>query len=195
MTATNTKQPNSADGERGLPTTTYAILGLLTFGETSGYDLAKLVDRSVGFFWSPAKSQIYAELRRLVSLGFATEREVEQRDRPDKRLYRITDRGTRALRSWLERADEEPESVKSQFLVKVFFGHLMDRGTFVRRMREYRTQAEAHLGTLRDVERQIRDDPEAAFPYLVLRAGLQHARATIRWIDEVLRQVAREGAA
>lgn len=194
MAKTRTKETNDREPDAALPTTTFAILGLLTFGETSGYDLTKLVDRSVGFFWSPAKSQIYAELRRLVALGYATEREVEQRDRPDKRLYSITEQGVDALRAWLERADEEPESFKSPFLVKVFFAHLMDGRTFVRRMREYRAQAEAHLETLRQLDRQIRGDPEAAFPYFVLRAGLQHARATIRWIDEVLRQVTREGA-
>ncbi|HYZ11318.1 MAG TPA: PadR family transcriptional regulator [Actinomycetota bacterium] len=194
QTSTNETIEEGPGTGRGLPTTTFAILGLLTFGEMSGYDLTKLAGRSVGFFWSPAKSQIYGELRRLVDLGFATEREIEQRDRPDKRVYRITERGVEELQSWLERPDEEPESFKSPFLVKVFFGHLMDRGMFVRRMREYRAQAEAHLGTLRELDRQIRDDPEAAFPYFVLRAGLQHARATIRWIDEVLREVAREGA-
>jgi DNA-binding PadR family transcriptional regulator len=192
MSKTSTKQTGAAEAVEGLPTTTFAILGLLTFGEMSGYDLSKLVNRSVGFFWSPAKSQIYAELRRLVALGFATEREVAQRDRPDKRLYRITERGTDALRDWLERSEDEPESYKSPFLVKVFFGHLMDRETFVRRMRGYRAQVEEQLATLRSVDRRIAGDPKAAFQYFVLRAGLQHVRATIRWIDEVLRQVARE---
>lgn len=194
MKQTSTNETMAPGEAERLPTTTFAILGLLTFGEMSGYDLGKLVNRSVGFFWSPAKSQIYAELRRLVALGYATEREVEQRDRPDKRLYRITEPGVQALRDWLERSEDEPESYKSPFLVKVFFGHLMDRRTFVRRMREYRGQAEEQLATLREVDRQIAGDPEAAFQYFVLRAGLQHARATIRWIDEVLRQLSKEGA-
>jgi DNA-binding PadR family transcriptional regulator len=195
MIRTNTDETIS--GRSGdvapLPTTTFAILGLLTFGEMSGYDLTKLVNRSVGFFWSPAKSQIYSELRRLVELGFATEREVQQRGRPDKRLYRITDRGAEGLRSWLGHSEEEPESYRSSFLVKVFFGHLMDRGAFERRMREYRVQAEEHLASLRAIDHEIAGDPEARFPYFVLRAGLQHARATIRWIDEVLRELAKEG--
>ncbi|MGH9169144.1 MAG: PadR family transcriptional regulator, partial [Acidimicrobiia bacterium] len=70
-----------------LPTTSFAVLGLLTFGEHSGYELHQLVEQSIGFFLTPAKSQIYAELRRLVSLGYAVEREVEQDRRPDKRVY------------------------------------------------------------------------------------------------------------
>jgi DNA-binding PadR family transcriptional regulator len=79
---------------RKLPATSYAILGLLTFGqELSGYDLGKVVEQSIGFFWTPAKSQVYGELRRLVAVGYATGREVEQSGRPDKRLYAITPDG------------------------------------------------------------------------------------------------------
>jgi len=43
-----------------LPTTSYVILGLLTFREMSGYDLKQLINKSIThFYWSPAKSQIY----------------------------------------------------------------------------------------------------------------------------------------
>ena len=48
-----------------LSDTEYAVLGLLTFGERSGYELDKLAGRSIGYFWRPAKSKIYAILPRL----------------------------------------------------------------------------------------------------------------------------------
>src|SRR5919106_3112715 len=93
--ATRTNQVVDA---KAFPTTSYAVLGLLTFGEMSGYDITKVAEQSIGFFFTPAKSQIYSELRRLVSLGYSTEREVEQDRLPDKRLYRITERGRRGPR-------------------------------------------------------------------------------------------------
>src|SRR5207244_12352068 len=84
---------------KGLPAPTYAILGLLTWGEMSGYDLGKLIEGSIAhFFFKPAKSQIYAELRRLVGEGFATEREVAQDSRPDKRLYAVAPQARRRRR-------------------------------------------------------------------------------------------------
>ena len=54
--------------------TAYALLGLLSFDrELSGYDLKKWADSSLRFFyWSPATSQIYVELKRLEKLGFVT---------------------------------------------------------------------------------------------------------------------------
>jgi hypothetical protein len=39
-----------------LSITEYAVLGLLTFGERSGYELDALAKQTIGFFWRPAKS-------------------------------------------------------------------------------------------------------------------------------------------
>ena len=49
---------------------------MLAFGEeVSGYDIKKWADWSVGYFyWSPSFSQIYSELKRLESHGYATSR-------------------------------------------------------------------------------------------------------------------------
>ena len=60
--------------------TEVAVLGLLAEGERSGYDLLREAERSVGFFWTPAKTQLYAVLRKLVENGFATSRLVRQYD-------------------------------------------------------------------------------------------------------------------
>ena len=63
-----------SEGGSELPATAWTVLGLLSFGtDLSGYDLKKWADNSLRFFyWSPAASQIYAELRRLERLGYAT---------------------------------------------------------------------------------------------------------------------------
>ena len=67
-----------------LPTTSYILLGMLSAQERSGYDLKLLLDKQVHHvYWSPAKSQIYGELRRLEQAGLATMTEVEQTNRPD----------------------------------------------------------------------------------------------------------------
>jgi DNA-binding PadR family transcriptional regulator len=178
-------------GAKELPTTSYAVLGLLTFDEMSGYDLTKVVEQSIGFFLTPAKSQIYSELRRLMSLGYATEREVEQDRRPDKRLYRITDRGRRALREWLETGEVESAEIKSPFLVKVFFGAHMRREALLAQVKKMRQRDAEQLQVLKQIETLIKDQDEMFFPNLTLRCGLAHTRAVIRWEDEVIRELER----
>lgn len=172
-----------------LPDTAYGVLGLLTFGEMSGYDLMKLVHRSIGFFWSPAKSQIYSELRRLVSVGYATERRVRQEDRPDKRLFLITPMGERALRDWLEGSEVAPDTVKSPLLLKLFFAHLMDGEVLMTQLKAVRQEYQERLAEFRRIEGEIAGREEAFFPYLTLKAGLAYAQAGTRWLDEVMREL------
>ncbi len=170
--------------------TTYAILGLLTWGEMSGYDLGKLIDGTIAhFFFKPAKSQIYAELRRLVANGLATEREVVQDARPDKRLYAVTSRGRKALRRWLEAAEAGPEVIRSPLCLKVFLGGLMDRETLMTQVKEARRQALEALAKFRNHEREIAGRDEFFFPNLVLQRGIAHERASIRWATDVLKKL------
>src|SRR5437899_1096304 len=85
-----------------LPATAFAILALLTFGEGSGHDLLALARQRLRFFfWNPAKSHVYSELRRLADRGLVAGRDIAQEDRPDKTVFRITRAGEEVLRAWL----------------------------------------------------------------------------------------------
>ena len=177
-----------ADGKE-LPTTTYAVLGLVSFGETSGYDLKRFADHSIRyFFWSPASSQVYAELRRLAALGYVTEREVPQERRPNKRLYKITPEGEEALRRWLS-LGVEPDVLKSSFLLKLFFGQLTPQATLIAQLEERRSQLEQALGEFRAIEQRIAGDQSYFFPYLTLKSGIAHSVAALQWVEEALQDL------
>ncbi|MEU9038760.1 PadR family transcriptional regulator [Streptomyces sp. NPDC048352] len=114
---------------RTLPATSWAVLGLLSFGEElSGYDLKKWSDRSLGFFyWSPSFSQIYSELKRLEKAGYASSRMVTQDTGPrDKRVYRITDAGMTAVRQWAREAPVDPPVLKHGPMLRLWLGHLLE---------------------------------------------------------------------
>jgi PadR family transcriptional regulator, regulatory protein AphA len=169
-----------------LSTTEYAVLGLLSFGERSGYEMKKAAEVGVGYVWKAAKSQIYAVLPRLVAGGFATARHVVQERRPDKQVYSITARGTDAFRAWLEEPVSD-YSGRSPFLLKVFFGSLMSTEALVAHVERRRAAAVEELAEYREIEERIRDSEPSYYGYLTLRWGLAEARAWIRWADEVLR--------
>ena len=61
-----------------LPTTSYALLGLLTFGDDlTGYELKQRADSTLRFYWvSPAMSQVYTELSRLAEHGLVRARDA-----------------------------------------------------------------------------------------------------------------------
>jgi DNA-binding PadR family transcriptional regulator len=81
-------------------TTSHAILGLLAIRPWATYDLAKLMRRSLHFFWPRAESNLYAEPKRLVEAGLADVQEEWTGDRR-RTVYSITDEGRDALRAWL----------------------------------------------------------------------------------------------
>ena len=180
---------NSAT-DRGLPATSYAVLGLISFGEMSGYELKRFADRSVGyFFWSPASSQIYAELRRLTSLGYVREREVEQERRPDKRLYRITTDGEEALRRWLEDTEVVPDAHKSLLLLKLFFGRHTTPDVLIAQLEKRRRQTQENLAEFEEIERHIADKEDRFFPYMTLKSGIAHTHADLVWLDYAIEEL------
>ena len=75
---------------------TPVILGLLSLGPRSGYEIKATVDRSTRFFWAASYGQIYPELRRLERDGL-----VEGEDAPtgarNRRVYRLTKAGRKEL--------------------------------------------------------------------------------------------------
>jgi DNA-binding PadR family transcriptional regulator len=165
-----------------------AILGLVARRERSGYDLLKSIESSVGFFWTPAKSQLYALLPKLVERGLLRARRVEQDKRPDKTLYRITPAGRRALREGLQRAS--PAVDRNPFELRIFFGEHMRPGAVRAMIEARRDQQLAHLARLEQIEREI-DVDAALYPYLTLLAGKENAKAAIRWAEQALELLER----
>jgi DNA-binding PadR family transcriptional regulator len=163
-----------------LTATEAAVLGLLADGEQSGYDLRRCAERSVGYFWAPARSQIYAVLPRLVEAGLARRRHVRQDTRPDKRLYRITAAGRAALAEWLNRP-AELEPGHSLLLLKLFFGDHGDPGAMLEHVRGRRREAEQLRTELLEIDARTPKTEQDRYPALTRRYGLEYAEALIRW--------------
>jgi PadR family transcriptional regulator, regulatory protein AphA len=169
-----------------LTSTEAALLGLLALrGEQSGYDLRKAVDSSVGYFWRPAKTQIYAVLPRLVEAGYATRQAVEQSDRPDKHVYRVTHAGREAIEAWLEAPLEDREP----FLLRVYLGRLGSPDALARTVRAQREDAEALRTDLEEIDARATGGPSDYHASLTRRYGLAYAAAMIEWADAVEREL------
>ncbi|MFC4111224.1 PadR family transcriptional regulator [Nonomuraea zeae] len=95
----------------------HAVLGLLSEGPASGYDLMKLFDVSLSNVWPATQSQLYAELGKLADAGLV---DVVAEGPRGRKEYAITEAGLAELRHWI--SDVEPASVqRSDMLLRVFF--------------------------------------------------------------------------
>jgi DNA-binding PadR family transcriptional regulator len=181
-----------------LPTTAYILLGALTFQPRSGYELKALLDRSVRhFYWSPAQSQIYTDLRRLVERGLVTVEDVPQTHRPDKRIYTITPSGREVVQQWLEYGKVEPDVYKSAFQLRLFFGYLLSRPRLLSLIDEQRRWLVRSILILeeaaQELERRRQGPPPAEhfmFPLLEIELKLASFRAELAWADQALARLA-----
>lgn len=162
----------AASPVRALPATAYALLGLLSFGrELTGYDLKKWADHSLSmFFWSPAMSQIYAELPRLEDRGYVVSTAAPHGDVRTKRVYRITPAGTEELRRWLRDSPVDVPMLKHPTLLRVWLGHLLDG-------EQLRAIVTEHLARTADQLRAVRDDLDAE------GSNLGYSKAILRWAE------------
>lgn len=108
----------------------YAVLGLLSFGEAlSGYDLKRWADHSLRyFFWSPAQSAVYTELRSLEQLGYVETVGPSEGPRGRQR-YRMTAAGRQVLATWIGSSATPQPVVKDHALLKLWLGHVSDAET------------------------------------------------------------------
>jgi PadR family transcriptional regulator, regulatory protein AphA len=180
-----------------LTATEAALLGLLRKGEMSGYDLRKLVERSVGYYWTPAKTQIYTSLPRLVEAGLATRRTIRQTERPDKHLYAITDAGRAAVSEWVHSAPLDAGLGRNVLLLKLALADESHASSLLEQVRARQAEAEQLREELVELDAAGRaGDPP--FEHLTRRYGFFHVDALRAWLDEVVKRllaVERRGAA
>jgi DNA-binding PadR family transcriptional regulator len=167
----------------------YALLGLLARDARSGYDLAQGLKNPVGYFWSAQHSQIYPELARLEVAGLVEHALVEQRERPDKKVYSLTPTGEAALRAWLDAPTEVPKK-RDELVLKAYSVWLADPAAAGRFLRQH---AEVHAAHRAEFEQRLAQLEGTAGAELwrpgskwfgvhaVLRRGIGYEREYEQW--------------
>ncbi|MEU7551883.1 PadR family transcriptional regulator [Streptomyces sp. NPDC044571] len=169
------------------------MLGLLSFpGERTGYELKKWADSSLRFFyWSPAISQIYAELRRLEELGYAASARSGPEEARAKRRYAITPAGRQALADWAcDTADAGPPVLKHGLLLRIWLGHLAEPERLRALVGEHLERTRAELAAVREAVAQAAEVPQWAFPALALRWSERHHLAELALAKALLADLA-----
>lgn len=168
----------------------HAILVSLVDCPASGYDLAKKFEASVGFFWKATHQQIYRELTKLEEQGWISAQVISQENRPDKKLYSVTELGKQQLIEWMVHKSE-PAAIKDDLLVKIFAGYLVPEQTILEELEHHRKLHEEKLRIYQDIEQQYFQSPQALpqedkFHYLTLRKGIGYEQDWIAWCNEAI---------
>jgi DNA-binding PadR family transcriptional regulator len=180
-----------------LPATSYALLGLLTFGDDlTGYELKQRADRTLRFYWvSPAMSQVYSELARLAERGLVAAREAGPNKRSSK--YRITEQGRRELTAWLRDAPVDFQTLKHPVALRLLVGHLVDPESTVAMLRGHLDALAARRAELEAVRESLRGRDGVGEPFrhpsLVADWGLEYYDGERAIIEKLLARLEEEG--
>ena len=95
----------------------YALLTSLLEQPSTGIELARRFDRSVGFFWQATHQQIYRELNSMLKNGWVSTLE-QQGYAGRKKTYIVEYAGRQALTEWMV-AQSPPAQLRDELMVKV----------------------------------------------------------------------------
>ncbi|GAA0398794.1 helix-turn-helix transcriptional regulator [Microbispora corallina] len=164
------------------------MLGLLTAGPASGYDLLKVFEISLNHVWPATQSQVYAELNRLAGAGLVKAAAEGPRGRKE---YAITETGIAELRHWL--TEVEPQRThRFEALLRVFFLSELEpeqARTYLERQATAAEEDHAGLLELRESVSQG-DDPLSLYGNIALEWGLRFTAMQREWADWAAERVA-----
>jgi DNA-binding PadR family transcriptional regulator len=166
------------------------LLVALFHNEATGYEITREFDSTLGHFWQASHQQVYRELGKLESEGLVAYRDIQQEGRPDKKRYRLTAKGRRALKDWLQ---EPPATrrVNDELLVKVLGGEIIGAEMLQDHIAAKRIEQEHRLALFQGIEREYYENKkleslsaELRLLYLALRKGIFVSQAFVDWARE-----------
>jgi len=172
------------EGPRTLPASSYVILGLLaTCGPATPYEMKKLIDGSIGYFWEFPRAQLYVDPARLAEQGLlAEEREATGRRR---RRYRVTAAGMSELQRWLHQPATHEVELRDAGLLKLYFGALLSTDDVVALARRERELHQRRLAAYLRIQGQLEADSTLAFGLATLRMGIAYEQLSITFWQQI----------
>jgi len=169
--------------------TRFAVLGILSYGPMSGYDIKKFYEQSVAGFWSESYGQIYPILKRLAEEELTTRSVHKQKGKPDRHIYAITEKGREELQQWLVEPTDRHIG-RHETLLKLMFGKQISLADNIFQIECFRDRQMKDLKEIETLKKRFEheevDDANMPFWQLAFSYGEHVNRAYINWAEEAI---------
>jgi DNA-binding PadR family transcriptional regulator len=155
----------------------YALMALLGEGDAHGYELQKRFTQRVGPYWHPNIGQVYQVLHELERRGYVTCRDVTIGARL-RRMFRLTLRGDRALRTWLARRPGWPPPLRDEIIVRMMAAERHGPSALLAQLERQEAEYRRYLTVVQS--EAVHDAPVTR--RLAHEAALGLAEAHLRWL-------------
>jgi DNA-binding PadR family transcriptional regulator len=176
----------------------HAVLTSLLEKSTSGYDLARRFDKSIGYFWHATHQQIYRELARMEGAGWLESFVPPDAGKTRKKHYRVLPAGRQELARWTAEP-AAPMDLRDAFTLKLRADAVLGEVDLGPELARHLTLHEAQLAHYQHIE--ARDFPPdrvlpraQAIQRMVLKKGILYEQGEIAWGREMLALLQNDGA-
>jgi PadR family transcriptional regulator, regulatory protein AphA len=154
------------------------VLGILSFGEASGYEIKKMVeDGRFSHFIDASFGSIYPALTALTAENLLTVRAEEQTGRPDKKVYAITANGRASLARALS-VTPTKDKFKSEFLFQMLLAEYVSQASLAAAIDKQIGDLKEDLARIAECDADISGQPGCGFVHgyanAVLNAGVKY---------------------
>ncbi|MFE6337872.1 PadR family transcriptional regulator [Streptomyces sp. NPDC057806] len=171
----------------------HAILTALLEKPSSGLELTRRFDKSIGYFWSATHQQIYRELGKLEADGLIRALASEQPARGQKKRYEVLPAGRAELARW-SAASQDPKPHRDTLLLRLRAAAVVGTEGIAADLRRHLDLHTRQLAEYREIERRDfppgKDGPEDRLRHLVLRAGIDLETFWTQWLTHALAEFA-----
>ena len=169
----------------------HAILTALLEKPSSGLELTRRFDRSIGYFWSATHQQIYRELGKLEAEGHIRTLPAEQPARGQKKSYEVLPAGRAELARWTA-ASQDPKPLRDVMLLRLRAAAVVGTDGIESDLRRHLDLHRRQLTEYEEIEKRDfppgRDSPEDRLRHLVLQAGIDLETFWTRWLTRALEE-------
>lgn len=164
------------------------ILAHLSKQPAHGYEIKRNVEQTLGDTYAINNNQLYPTLRRFEEMGAIT-REVERQvGKPDRHIYRMTDRGEEVLQGLLVDFPPEQARDEAEFQVRVAFFHLIELEARLAILRARQLELQRRLEHMHRSLEAVRARPELMYSAHVVTFNQQQIQRELAWIAELMQE-------
>ena len=168
----------------------HAVLTSLLEKASSGYDLARRFDKSIGYFWHATHQQIYRELARMEAAGWIESSVPADAGNTRKKEYRVLPAGRLELKRWTQ-TTAQPMDLRDEFTVKLRADAVLGEVDLCPELRRHIALHEERLVQYRAIEQR---DFAAGKPLsraqqiqsMILKKGILYETGEVAWGQELL---------
>ena len=173
----------------------HGLLGLINYEPMTGYDTVKEFNQSLAFFWTATPQHIYKELDTMEKSGWLISERIMQTEKPNKRVYSITELGKKVLVDWVSRPEEGVNAFmkgKNPFLMRLAFAGEGSDENALQMLYEFRNQYLSFAETLGDVDKILAESEATVSPKsmkywrIVAMHGEYVRKARLEWAEKAI---------